>query len=187
MERDRWVSIGLFVVGILAFGAGYALVLESGIEQLSGVGLTLVGGALIGLAGAVAFRWQTGDVSRRRTLALVATFLGVSVGSIAITPVLGSGNLARKAFLVFFIPAVVYWIHRRERETSVARTDERMQLLAYKAAFWVLMAIVVLGGLLLWARDLGVYTVPEETLLAAVTGIGLFGWYGAFRYVQTHY
>ncbi|QGN06407.1 hypothetical protein Hrd1104_03245 [Halorhabdus sp. CBA1104] len=186
MNRNMWVSIGLFAVGILAFGAGYALVLESSLSYLPGVGLTLVGGAFIGLAGAAAFRLRTGTVSRRRTLALVATFLGVGVGSVAITPVLGSGDLARKAFLVFFIPAVVYWVHKRERETTVTQTDERIQLLAYKAAFWVLMGVVLLGGVLLWARDVGLYTFSGETILAGITGIGLFGWYGAFRYLQTH-
>mgnify|MGYP000218170203 CR=1 FL=1 len=186
MNRDTWLTIGLFAVGVSAFGAGYALVLESSLSYLPGVGLTLVGSALIGLSGAAAFRWQAGHVSRRRTLALVATFLGVGLGSVGITPFLGTGDTAQMAFLVFFIPAVVYWINRRGTETTVTQTDERIQLLAYKAAFWVLMAIVVLGGALLWARQLGVYTLSGEAILAVVTGIGLFGWYGTFRYLQMH-
>ncbi|MFB6201052.1 MAG: hypothetical protein ABEI98_03480 [Halorhabdus sp.] len=186
MDRDLWISIGLFAVGVVAFGAGYALVLDTEIAYLPGVGLTLAGGALLGLSGAVAFRRQTGVVSRRRVLALMGTFLGVAVGSIGMTPFLRTGDVANLAFLVWFLPAIVYWIHRRDRETKVNQTDERMQLLAYRAAAWMLSVIVLLAGGLLWAELFGLDLPSTRTILAAVGGIGLFGWYGSYRYLQTH-
>ncbi|WP_135662026.1 hypothetical protein [Halorhabdus rudnickae] len=186
MDRDKWMAIGLGAVGILTFGIGYALVLDARVSYLPGVALTLGGGVVMGVAWALRFRGQVGTISRRRVLAIVGTFAGVGVGSVAITPVVGDGDLANLAFLVFFIPAIVYWITNTRAEAGLDRTDHRTQLLAYKAAFWVLVVIVVLTGVLLWARTLGVYTLSAEPILALVTGIGLFGWYGAFHYLQTH-
>ena len=186
MNRDHWEVIGLFAAGIAMFSGGYALVLDAGLGHLSGVGLTLAGGAVIGGAWVVDFRRRAGSVSRRRTVTLVATFTSVGVGSVAITPFLGTGDVANLGFLVFFIPALTYWINKIKTETKVNQTDERMQLLAYQAAFWMLVVIVVLAGVLLWAELFGMAIPSAKTILTAIIGIGLFGWYGTFRYLQTH-
>mgnify|MGYP000589577048 CR=1 FL=1 len=185
MKRDAWVSICLAVVGVVAFGVGNALVLDSGIGHLPGVGLTLVGGALIGLAGAVAFRWQTGDVSRRQTLALVVTFFVSGVCAVGISPFVKAAHGGAMITGVL-LPPLVYWIHRADTKTAAFRTDERMQLLAQKAASWVLAAIVLLTAVLGWSQRFGVYSVSAETILAVIGGLGLFGWYGTFRYLQAH-
>ncbi|WP_181686755.1 hypothetical protein [Halorhabdus salina] len=186
LDTKRVGVIALFTLAIALFGGGYAMVLESGVEYLPGVGLTIAGSFVLGLSWVVEFRRRSGQVSRRRTLALVASFLGVGLGSVAITPFVGSGDVANLAFLVVFIPAIVYWIHKRETGTKVTRTDERMRLLTYKSAFWMLAIIVLVSGGLLWAELLLSYTVSAKTILTLNIGIGLFGWYGTYLYVQSH-
>ncbi|WP_181686754.1 hypothetical protein [Halorhabdus salina] len=192
MDRDKWVMIGLFLTGVSLIGVGDTIIVDVGTWINPGTALSIAGGAVLGLAGIIAFRWQTGSVSRRRAGALVGSFLVVGVGSVVSSRLIG-GEI-NEGFPLVFVIVFIYWLDtlqsetpgRTERMGLLGRTDERMRLLAYKAAYGVLVALIVVAGLWLWLREVGIVVVSAETMIAVVGAIALFGWLGAYRYLQTH-
>jgi len=185
LDRDKWGSIILFAFGVVLFGIGVGMAAELNSSAFFGIGIAAIGGVVLGAGGIAAFRWKRGFVSRRRMVALVGSFLIVGAGGAAVS-VLVPSEFASYGLLALFVPVFVYWLHAYRSETGANRTDERLQLLAYKSGFWTLAAITVLAGVLLSAHQLGLYAASAEAILVMVSGIGLFGWYGAFRYFQTY-